>query len=90
MAHIIPTTSYIQKRARSSAQPDIAALARKVSVDESVAQHAWDLLGTPQTVKSLRRATAPANSPSDEEEERLVAYMHELLEHDLIEVSPDT
>jgi hypothetical protein len=91
MVHIIPTTSYVQRRAQSSRQPppDVATIARRITMDEEAALRAWKLLDTPQTVKSLSRSLH-LKSSSDKAEENIAAYMRELLQEDLIEVSPDT
>ena len=83
MTQVSPGAAYIRK------QPSSGVHALRAAGLHSFPHHErmWDLLETPQTIKSLQRAVEPDAQLDLAQIEELMAR---LLDSDLIELSPDS
>ena len=83
MSTLSKTSAYIHKK---SAPPEALSAARVES--SSSVDSIWPLLSTPQTVETLRRRIAH-DTGAVPDESVIVSVLKDLLNRDLIEMSPD-
>lgn len=83
MATLSKTSSYIRKKSAPAEALPAAPVESSTAVDSI-----WPLLSTPQTVETLRRRIAH-DTGAVPEESIIVSVLKDLLNRDLIEMSPD-